>query len=345
MKEVVEVKVNKNLGTIDSNLDAVKASIESYIKDYENYVVSEDTVKDSKQLVSDLRKQQKALDAERKHIKKDWNAPFTEWEKKAKDVIALYDKPILLINDQLLKFEEDRKSKKRADIRVAYVEVVATIDMNNELEDYCPIEKIYDSKWENASVSMKSIKEEIQQKLEAIGMQIDTIRSMESEFEDKGLEEFKKTLNLQSAVQLMNQYKKQKEEILAAQEAAKRAEEEAKRKAEERAEEERKRLEEEKEAERIAAEQRAAEEKVETERHAADVEEEPFPDLPELEEEPFVEPELDGNMPFGMEEEPFEPEEIPFDQKDIDMHIYVPADKKKLVVDFLEANKIEWRYM
>ena len=83
MKEVVEVKVNKNLGTIDSNLDAVKASIESYIKDYENYAVSEDTVKDSKKLVSDLRKQQKALDAERMHIKKDWNAPFTEWEKKA----------------------------------------------------------------------------------------------------------------------------------------------------------------------------------------------------------------------------------------------------------------------
>lgn len=329
MKEVVEVKVNKSLGTIESNLDAVKASIESYIKDYENYAVSEDTVKDSKQLVSDLRKQQKALDAERKHIKKDWNAPFTEWEKKAKDVIALYDKPILLINDQLLKFEEDRKSKKRADIRVAYVEVVAAIDMNNELEDYCPIEKIYDSKWENASVSMKSIKEEIQQKLEAIGMQIDTIRSMESEFEDKGLEEFKKTLNLQSAVQLMNQYKKQKEEILARQEEERKAKEE------------RERL----EAERAEKERIAAEQKAEAERHVADVEEEPFPDLPELEEEPFVEPELDGNMPFGMEEEPFEPEEIPFDQKDIDMHIYVPADKKKLVVDFLEANKIEWRYM
>lgn len=343
MKEVVEVKVNKSLGTIESNLDAVKASIESYIKDYENYAVSEDTVKDSKQLVSDLRKQQKALDDERKQIKKDWNAPFTEWEKKAKDVIALYDKPILLINDQLLKFEEDRKSKKRADIRVAYVEVVAAIDMNNELEDYCPIEKIYDSKWENASVSMKSIKEEIQQKLEAVGMQIDTIRSMESEFEDKGLEEFKKTLNLQSAVQLMNQYKKQKEEILAAQEAAKRAEEEAKRKAEERAEEERKRLEEEKEAERIAAEQRAAEEKVETERHAAEVKEEPFPDLPEMEEDPFVEPEAQEEIPFVVDG-PFE-EEQPFGEDKLFIRVECPASRSKELEEILNNMNLEWRYM
>lgn len=332
MKEVVEVKVNKNLGTIDSNLDAVKASIESYIKDYENYAVSEDTVKDSKKLVSDLRKQQKALDAERMHIKKDWNAPFTEWEKKAKDVIALYDKPILLINDQLLKFEEDRKSKKRADIRVAYVEVVDAIDMNNELEDYCPIEKIYDSKWENASVSMKSIKEEIQQKLEAVGMQIDTIRSMESEFEDKGLEEFKKTLNLQSAVQLMNQYKKQKEEILARQEEERKAKEERERLEAERAEKE-----------RIAAEQRAAEEKAEAERHVVAVKEEPFPDLPEMEEDPFVEPEVQEEIPFAVDG-PFEDEQ-PFGEDKLSIRVECPASRSKELEDTLNNMNLEWRYM
>lgn len=322
MKEVVEVKVNKSLGTIESNLDAVKASIESYIKDYENYAVSEDTIKDSKQLVSDLRKQQKALDDERKQIKKDWNAPFSEWEKKAKDVIALYDKPILLINDQLLKFEEDRKSKKRADIRVAYMEVVAAIDMNNELEDYCPIEKIYDSKWENASVSMKSIKEEIQQKLEAVGMQIDTIRSMESEFEDKGLEEFKKTLNLQSAVKLMNQYKKQKEEILARQEEERKAKEER---------------------ERLEAEQRAAEEKAEAERRAAEVNEEPFPDLPEMEEEPFVEPEAQEEIPFAVDGS-FE-EEQPFGEDKLYIRVECPASRSKELEEVLNNMNLEWRYM
>ena len=55
------------------------------------------------------------------------------------------------------------------------------------------------------------------------------IRSMESEFEDKGIEKYKATLELSDAIEVMNQYQKQKEEIL------RRQEEEAKRKAEEEA--------------------------------------------------------------------------------------------------------------
>lgn len=343
MNELVEVKVNKSLGKIESNLADVKASIEAYVKDYENYVVTEDTVKDSKQLVTELRKQKKELEDKRKQIEKEWNAPIEVLKKEVKEVTALFDNTIILINGQILKFDEDRKAKKREDIRIAYMEVIAVVDMNNELEDYCPLDKIYDSKWENASVSMKSIKEDMQEKLDAVGMQIGTIRSMESEFEEKGLEEFKKTLNLQSAVQLMNQYKKQKEEILAAQEAAKRAEEEAKRKAEERAEEERKRLEEEKEAERIAAEQRAAEEKVEAERRAADVKKEPFPDLPEMEEDPFVEPEVQEEIPFAVDG-PFEDEQ-PFGEDKLSIRVECPASRSKELEDTLNNMNLEWRYM
>ena len=55
------------------------------------------------------------------------------------------------------------------------------------------------------------------------------IRSMGSEFEDKGIEKYKATLELSDAIEVMNQYQKQKEEIL------RRQEEEAKRKAEEEA--------------------------------------------------------------------------------------------------------------
>lgn len=52
---------------------------------------------------------------------------------------------------------------------------------------------------------------------------------MGSEFEDKGIEKYKATLELSDAIEVMNQYQKQKEEIL------RRQEEEAKRKAEEEA--------------------------------------------------------------------------------------------------------------
>ena len=242
MSNLVEVKVENNLGTITSNLDAVEASIQAYVADYENYVVSEDTVKDSKDLLADIRKKQKALDDERKKIKKEWNAPFDSFEKRAKEVIALYDKPIALINNQLIKFEEDRKAKRKEDITSIYNEC------KGEMEEYVPLTRIYNSKWENATTTLKSIREDITMGFEKAEMEISTIKSMESKYEDKGLAEYKRTFNMQSAIQLMNDYRKKEDEILACQEAERKAKEERERlaaeRAEQKAEEERRQAEE-----------------------------------------------------------------------------------------------------
>ena len=56
-----------------------------------------------------------------------------------------------------------------------------------------------------------------------------TIRGMESEFEDKGIEKYKMTLALSDAIATMNQYQKQKEEIMRREQerAARLKEEEA----------------------------------------------------------------------------------------------------------------------
>lgn len=239
MNNLVEVRVEKNLGTISSNLDAVEESIKAYVAEYENYVVSEDSVADSKKLLADIRKQKKALDDERKQIKKDWNAPYAEFEKRANEVIALYDKPINLINGQLLQFEEDRKAKKKEEITSIYNE------LKGDLEEYAPFECIYNSKWENASISVKSIREDIQLEFDKVAMEISTIKSMESKYEDNGLEEYKRTHNMQAAIQCMNDYRKKEEEILARQAAERKAREERERQEAERAEQERKRAEEE----------------------------------------------------------------------------------------------------
>ena len=233
MNNLVEVRVEKNLGTISSNLDAVEESIKAYVAEYESYVVSEDTVADSKKLLADIRKQKKALDDERKQIKKDWNAPYAEFEKRANEVIALYDKPINLINGQLAQFEEDRKAKKKEEITSIYNE------LKGDLEEYAPLERIYNSKWENASISVKSIREDIQLEFDKVAMEISTIKSMESKYEDKGLEEYKRTHNMQAAIQCMNDYRKKEEEILARQEAERKAREERERQEAERAEQER----------------------------------------------------------------------------------------------------------
>lgn len=306
---LVEVKVNKNLGSIEDNLDVVEASVRSYIEDYKNYVVSEDSVKDSKALLADIRKQQKALDDERKKIKKEWNAPFEEFEKRAKEVINLYDQPILLINNQLLKFEEDRKAKRKEDITSIYNE------LKGELEEYAPLSYIYNSKWENATTTLKSIREDIQMEFDKASMEISTIKSMESKYEDKGLEEYKRTHSMQEAIQLMNDYRKKEEEILARQEAERKAKEERERLEAERAEQE-----------RILAEQRAEEERRRADEEAKIAEatkefeelalgeenEEAFATVDDSIEEEFIEPDIPNDviLTIRIKADPFSIESI-----------------------------------
>ena len=99
---------------------------------------------------------------------------------------------------------------------------------------YLPLDRIYDSRWENATTTQKSITEAITAHVEHVEKDLATIRAMESEFEDKGLAKYKATLELSDAIGIMNQYQKQKEEILRrqAEEEQRRAEEEARKAAE-----------------------------------------------------------------------------------------------------------------
>lgn len=319
MNKLVEVKVEKKLGTISSNLDKVEESVNAYVKEYAGYAVSEDTVADSKKVLADIRRQKRALDDERKQIKKEWNAPYAEFEKRANEIIALYDRPINLINSQLSKFEEDRKEKKRKQIREIYEEC------EGHLAEYLPFEKIYNPQWENVSVSIKSIKESIQQQFDQVSLSIATIRSLESEFEDKGLEEYKRSLDMQKAVQVMNQYKRQKEEILARQEAERKAKEERERMEAERAEQE-----------RILAEKKAQEEQKKAEEQAKIAEA-----TKEFEEMALGEVEEDSRT-FQTIEEPIEEEFEPVQEITVTIQIKADPFRAEAVKKLLENNNIEY---
>lgn len=65
-------------------------------------------------------------------------APWNEFETQAKNLIALYDKPINSINGQVQAFEEKRVREKKAEIEAAYNELVP-----DDLQDYIPLECIW----------------------------------------------------------------------------------------------------------------------------------------------------------------------------------------------------------
>ncbi len=249
MANLVPVQVKGNVGTIEDNLDLVELSIREKVQEYAAVVVTEDSVKDGKRFLADIRKEKKALDDERKAIKTQWMAPYDAFEKRAKQIIALYDEPVKIINDQLTEFEEQRKAMKRQEIEAAYDFV------KGDLVDWLPLDRIYNPKWENATYSAKKVREDMELIFDQMKVSISTIKSMKSEFEADALRVLKETGSLQSAIAEINELQKQKERFM--EQARQEAERERQEK--ERAEKE--------QEEKAAALQKAEEKKAASETH------------------------------------------------------------------------------
>ena len=220
MGNLVPVEVKKNIGTIEDNLDVVEASIRQKLAEYAQVVITQDCIQDGKELLADIRKEKKSLDDERKAIKKAWMKPYEAFEARAKKIIDLYDEPVKLINLQLETYEEDRKAAKRNDIKKIYEFVVKE---NAEIADWLPLEKIYDTKWENATCKDKTIREAMEMAFSQIKVSISTIQSMQSAWEEDALNVLKDTGSLPLAIEKINSLTKQAERI----EEAKKAQEEA----------------------------------------------------------------------------------------------------------------------
>lgn len=223
----LQVIVSQEVGQIRFNYDEIKASLETQMSAYKDAVFTEDTKNIAKAEVAALRKMQQAIDAKRKEVKAQCLAPYQDFEKKANELMELIDGPIALIDSQVKAFEEKRRAEKKEAIKKAYLELA-----EENIREYMPLEKIYDSRWTSASKTMKSIKEELNSIADSTRMAVQTISSMTSEAVPHALEIYKQTMDLSRAIAHVNSYEAQKAEILRREEERRRQEEERKRREE-----------------------------------------------------------------------------------------------------------------
>lgn len=224
--EEIRVNVEQKNGVIGFNFEEIKEKLNSELEVYKNMIFTEDSKTEAKKTIASLRKLKKSVNDKKLEVKKSFMIPYTNFEAQVKELDNLIDEPINFINNQVEEFERRRVEEKKSLISEIYTEIMAE---HEEAIGYLPLQRIYDSKWENATTTKKAITDAITERVDHVEKDLSIIHSMESEFEDKGIEKYKATLELSDAIEIMNQYQKQKEEIL------RRQEEDAKRKAEEEA--------------------------------------------------------------------------------------------------------------
>ena len=223
----INVLVDQKNGVIGFNFEEIKEVLKNGLKEYKNMEFTEDSKKEAKATVASLRKLKKSVNDKRLEVKKSFMIPYNAFESQVKELDALIDEPINLINNQIEEFERKRIAEKKAMINEVYASIM---EEHPDISELLPIARIYDSRWENATTTKKSIADAITQHVERVEKDLATIRSMQSEFEDKGIEKYRTTLELSDAIATMNQYQRQKEEIIAREkERAERIAEEEKR--------------------------------------------------------------------------------------------------------------------
>lgn len=220
---MLEVQISRNNGTIDFNFEDLKEALTAELELYKNLVFTEDTKADAKKTVAELRKLKKQISDKRIEVKKLYMQPYTNFEAKVKELDKLINEPIAYISEQIDAFEQKRIEEKRELINDIYLELVSG---REDIAGYAELNRVYDSKWENASTSKKTIQESITNYLDGVANDIAAIKSMESEYETKALMRYKETGVLSDALLTIRQWEKQKEEILKAEEE-KQAEAEA----------------------------------------------------------------------------------------------------------------------
>ena len=220
---MLEVQISRNNGTIDFNFEDLKDALTAELELYKNLVFTEDTKADAKKTVAELRKLKKQINDKRIEVKKLYMQPYTDFEAKVKELDKLINEPITFISEQIDAFEQKRIEEKRELINEIYLELVSE---REDIAGYAELNRVYDSKWENASTSKKTIQEAIISYLDSVDNDIAAIKSMESEYEAKALMRYKETGVLSDALLTIRQWEKQKEEILKAEEE-KQAEAEA----------------------------------------------------------------------------------------------------------------------
>ena len=212
---MLEVQIERSNGVIDFNFEDIKEALAAELELYKNLVFTEETKTDAKKTVAELGKLKKQINDKRIEVKKLYMQPYTDFEAKVKELDKLINEPITFISEQIDAFEQKRIEEKRELINDIYLELVSE---REDIAGYAELNRVYDSKWENASTSKKAIQEAITSYLDSVANDIAAIKSMESEYETKALMRYKETGILSDALLTIRQWEKQKEEILKAEE-------------------------------------------------------------------------------------------------------------------------------
>lgn len=211
----LELKIGAlSVAPVDFNYQELKKDIAEKTLPYKGLIVTEDAIPVAKSDLANLRKLEKAIDDRRKAVKKEFNAPYMEFEAKIKDILSDIQEAEANIDSQVKAFEQKEQDAKFAKIKQFFE--LTFHDFINDVR----FETVYNPKWINKGCKMADIEEEIASSANRLYADIEVVKGLKSSHEISLLNTLFHTLDLGEALKQHN--------ILVALEERQKAEEQAK---------------------------------------------------------------------------------------------------------------------
>ena len=145
-------------GIIEFNGYEMYKDMISQIADYlDNVEVTEETLAENKKLVARVRKASNELDSFRKAVKKAYEAPYTDYFEKIKELKAMSAEAEEKVRKQIRAFDEKQRADKEEEIRDLFEKRIRPYNFEADVN----VEQFLEPKYLNKSYSMNKIEEEM----------------------------------------------------------------------------------------------------------------------------------------------------------------------------------------
>lgn len=176
------------------NFEELKTEISARIQQYKTLQYTADQIQAAKQDRANLNSLKKALNDERIRREKEFLEPFNEFKAQVKELCELIEEPVQLIDAQIKEVENREKEAKREQCHKIFDDMASFPGK----PDWLTFEQIENPKWLNKTCSIKSITDEITEKLKKIAADITVLSELEFSFE--AIEEYKRSLDVSAAM-------------------------------------------------------------------------------------------------------------------------------------------------
>lgn len=195
----LELKIGAfNPVPVDFNYEELKKEIAEKTLPYKGLIVTEDAIPVAKTDLANLRKLEKAIDDRRKTVKKEYNAPYMEFEAKIKDILSEIQAAEANIDTQVKAFEKKVDDEKYSKIRQFF-----DLTFHEFLNDV-RFETIYNPKWLNKGCKMADIEEEIAASANKLYADVEVVKGLKSPHEASLLTTLFHSLDLGEALKQHN---------------------------------------------------------------------------------------------------------------------------------------------